>query len=263
MVKALSFLALKVTSNYYFYRLLFSLQIMVKTVLNENINAILATVIIHLVLIMVFLIIKIGQVKDTNEQQMLIELVEEVQTLQEIVRQQTSGQIEIPSLSMQSIHNIAVNVGEKLKDEISTEKYEQQVMQELGISTLTPDNTPEISENEEVIQVEEKKPEKPKEIKNIIYKSNATIQYDLSKRWHVVDIYVPTYKCQGGGTVRLFFSVDQAGTIITSSIDESQSTNDPCLRTEAQGSLLKARFNSDPSAAPRQQGTITYVFFPQ
>ena len=136
-------------------------------------------------------------------------------------------------------------------------------MEELGISTLTPDNTREITENEEYVQVEDKKPEKPKEVKNIIYKSNATIQYDLAKRWHVVDIYVPTYKCQSGGTVRLHFTVDPSGTVIASSFDESQSTNDLCLRTEAQGSLLKARFNSDPEAAPRQQGTITYVFFPQ
>jgi len=237
---------------------------MTKSFLNENLNAILGTVIIHLALIMVFLIIKIGQVKENNEQQMLIELVEEVQTLQEIIRQQEpSGQIEIPSLTMQSIHNIAVNVGEKLKEEISTEKYEQQVMEELGISTLTPDNASLLAENEEFIQVIEKKPEKPKEIKNIIYKSNATIQYDLAKRWHVVDIYVPTYKCQDGGTVRLYFTVDPAGTIIASSFDESQSTQDVCLRTEAHASLLKARFNAEPSAPPRQQGTITYVFFPQ
>jgi len=236
---------------------------MSKTFLHDNLNAILGTVIIHLVLIMVFLVIKIGQVKDRNEEQMLIELVEEVQTLQEIIRQKPSGEIEIPSLSMQAIHNIAVNVGEKLKDEISTEKYEQQVMQELGISSLKPDNTPLVAENEEIIQIQEKRPEKPKEVKNIIYKSNATIQYDLEKRWHVVDIYVPTYKCQGGGTVRLHFTVDPAGTVIANSFDELQSTNDQCLRTEAQGSLLKARFNADPGAAPRQQGTITYVFFPQ
>jgi hypothetical protein len=130
---------------------------MLKTFLSENINAILGTVIIHLVLIMIFLIVKIGQVKESNDQQMLIELVEEVQTLQEIVKQPPSGHFEIPSLNMQSINNIAVNVDEKLKDEISTEKYEQQVMKELGISTLTPDNTPEIAKNEEVIQIEEKK----------------------------------------------------------------------------------------------------------
>jgi outer membrane biosynthesis protein TonB len=236
---------------------------MLKTFLSDNINAILGTVILHLVLIMVFLIIKIGQVKESNEQQMLIELVEEVQTLQEIVKQQPSGQIEIPSLNMQAINNIAVNVDEKLKEEISTEKYEHQVMQELGISTLTPDNTPDVAKNEEIIPIEEKKPEKPKEVKNIIYKSNATIQYDLEKRWHVVDIYVPTYKCQGGGTVRLYFAVDPSGTVLESSFDESQSTNDPCLRTEAQHSLQGARFNGDPGAPPRQQGTITYIFIPQ
>jgi len=57
--------------------------------------------------------------------------------------------------------------------------------------------------------------------------------------------------------------VDPSGTVIASSFDESQSTNDLCLRTEAQRSLLAARFNGDPGAAPRQQGTITYAFIPQ
>lgn len=229
----------------------------------NTMNGILGTVIIHLVLIMVFLIVKIGQVKEQNSDQLLIELVEEVQTIQELVKQQASGNIEIPSLGAQAIHNIAVNVGEKLNDEISTEKYEQQVLQELGISTLTPDNVKDITVNEEVIQVEDKKPEKPKEIKNIIYKDNATIQYNLEKRWHVRDIYVPTYKCQGGGTVVLYFTVDPSGIVIHTSMDESLSTNDQCLRTEAQGSLMMARFNADPEAPPKQQGTITYIFFPQ
>jgi TonB family protein len=235
----------------------------VKTLLSENINAILGTVILHLSLIMVFLIIKIGQVKDRNEEQMLIELVEEVQTAQEIIKQQVSGHFEIPSLTTQSIHNIAVNVDEKLKDEISTEKYEKQVMDELGISTLKPDNNAKVTANEEVVQVPEKTIEKPKEVKNIIYKSNATIQYNLEKRWHVADIYVPTYKCQNGGTVILQFLVDQTGTVINAAIDEYRSTNDACLRNEAYKSILNARFNADPSAPSKQQGTITYVFFPQ
>jgi hypothetical protein len=235
----------------------------VKSFLVNNLNAILGTIILHLILIIAFLLIKIGQVKDNNEDQLLIELIEEVQTMQEIVKQQAAGPIEIPSLNMQAIHNVAVNVGEKLKEEISTEKYEQQVMQELGISTLQPDNNPKVTENEEIIQIEEKKQEKPKEIKNIIYKANATIQYNLANRWHVMDIYVPTYKCQGGGTVVLQFEVDQTGFVLNSSINESMSTNDECLRTEAHGSLMKARFNSDPGASAKQQGTITYVFFPQ
>jgi hypothetical protein len=234
----------------------------VRTFVSENINGILGTIIIHMVLVMVFLIIKIGEVKDKNEDQLLIELVEEVQTIQEIIKQQVSGPVEIPSLDMQAIHNIAVNTAEKMKEEISTEKYEQQVMQELGIATLKPDNTPEISENEAIIQQEEKKPEKPKEVKNIIYKSNATITYNLEKRWHVIDIYVPTYKCQGGGTVVIQFVVDQNGYVINSSINDVQSTNDLCLRNEAYGSIMKAKFNADP-ALPKQQGFITYVFFPQ
>lgn len=233
-----------------------------KSFLANNINGILGTVIVHLLLIMGFLFLKIGEVRQKHQEQLLIELVEEIQTVEEIIKK-VSEPVELPSLDAQTIHNIAVNTADQMKEQISTEKYEQEVMEELGIESLKPEIPVENTENEPVIQPEEKKPEKPKEIKNIIYKANATIQYNLANRWHVRDIYVPTYKCQEGGTVVLEFTVDQQGHVIQSSFLDAKSTRDECLRNEAHRSLSKARFNSDPSAPSRQEGTITYVFFSQ
>jgi outer membrane biosynthesis protein TonB len=234
----------------------------VKKFLSENINGILGTVIIHLAIILGFLFFKIGEVKEQQHDQMLIELIEDIQSVEEIIKQ-VSEPVDIPLLDPQTIHNIAVNTAEKIQEEISTEKYEQQVMDELGIESLKPENKLNPSENEPVVQQEVKKHEKPKEIRNIIYKANATIQYNLTNRWHVADIYVPTYKCQEGGTVVLQFSVDQKGFVINVSFNDAESTKDQCLRNEAYGSILKARFNNDPSSPTKQQGTITYVFFPQ
>jgi len=234
----------------------------VKAFLVNNINGILGTIIVHLLLILGFLFMKIGEVREKHEEQMLIELMDEIQTVEEIIKQ-VSEPVEIPSLDMQTIHNIAVNTAEKMQEEISTEKYEQEVMEELGIESLKPENKIESPENEPVVQQEEKKPEKPKEIKNIIYKANATIQYNLNNRGHVRDIYVPTYKCQGGGTVVINFIVTQQGIVGNCFINDALSTRDQCLRNEANQSILKARFNSDPGSPPNQQGTITYVFFRQ
>ena len=233
-----------------------------KTFLIHHINGILGTVIVHLLLILGFLFLKIGEVRQKQREQMLIELMDEKQTVEEIIKQ-LQEPVEIPALDAKTIHNIAVNTAEKMKDEISTEKYEHEVMEELGIESLKPEAPIDNPENEPVVQQEEKKPEKPKEIKNIIYKANATIQYNLANRWHVKDIYIPTYKCQGGGTVVLDFTVDQQGMVINSSIRDAQSTHDDCLLDEAKRSIEAARFNSDPSALPHQQGTITYIFFPQ
>ncbi len=233
-----------------------------RTFIHENINGILGTIIVHLVLILCFLFFKIGEAKEKQQEQMLIEMIEELKTVEEIIKQKNEP-VEIPSLDRQTIHNIAVNTAEKLKEEISTEKYEKQVMEELGIESLKPENKIEPTENEPVVQQEIKKPDKPKEVKNIIYKANATIKYNLENRWHVKDIYVPSYKCKNGGTVVLQFSVDQQGNVLNASINNTQSTDDQCLRNEAYQSIIQARFNFDPKAAPKQQGSITYIFFPQ
>ncbi|MBN2273227.1 MAG: hypothetical protein JXR41_02040 [Bacteroidales bacterium] len=233
-----------------------------KAFLVNNINGILATVIVHLLLIMFFLFMKIGEVREQQQEQMLIELIDEMQTIEEIIKQEKEP-VEIPSLDPQTIHNIAVNMAEKMNEELSTEKYEQEVMEELGIESLKPEIKLESPEEVPVIQKEEKKIKKPKEIKNIIYKENATIRYNISNRWHIRDIYVPAYKCEEGGTVVLHFTIDQKGFVIQASIDNGLSTNDPCLRTEAHESIISARFNNDPEALPKQEGTITYVFFPQ
>lgn len=233
-----------------------------KSFIHNNINGILGTIIVHLVIILCFLFFKIGEAKEKHQEQMLIEMIEELKTVEEIIKQK-SEPVEIPSLDHQTIHNIAVNTAEKLKEEISTEKYEKQVMEELGIESLKPENKIEPKENEPVVQQETKPADKPKEVKNIIYKANATIKYNLENRWHVRDIYVPSYKCKNGGTVVLQFSVDQQGNVTNASINNSESTDDQCLREEAYHSVMQAKFNYDPKAIPKQHGTITYIFFPQ
>ena len=49
----------------------------------------------------------------------------------------------MPSLSDREVHSIASNVAGKLDDKISTQKYEQEVLKELGISSLKSQPGPE------------------------------------------------------------------------------------------------------------------------
>jgi TonB family protein len=97
---------------------------------------------------------------------------------------------------------------------------------------------------------------------NVIRKDNTTVSYFLEGRWHSY-IYIPTYKCQGGGTVLLDIVINPNGRVISAIIQENKSTADPCLREEAYRSAVSAQFNADPKASAKQLGTMTYVFLAQ
>jgi len=167
------------------------------------------------------------------------------------------------------MHTIASNVASKMDNEISTEKYEKQVMQELGISSLKAGGAAlekQAAEADENAIAEDnsqtKEPDKDFDVPNVIRKDNTTVSYFLEGRWHSY-IYIPTYKCQGGGTVILDIVINQAGKVISALIAENKSTPDDCLREEAFRSAASAQFNADPKAPTKQLGTMTYVFLAQ
>ncbi|MBN2481850.1 MAG: energy transducer TonB [Bacteroidales bacterium] len=235
-----------------------------KRFISENINGILGTTIFHLLLIMLLLFVKIGKIREFHKEQMLLEFIDEMQTIEEIL--QASGEfenIEMPSLDQRTIQSIAQNVSSQLEQEISTDQYEKQIMEELGIESLKPDvpelndESPMLMEKQEIIN-----DPSPDEIKNTISNENTVVTYDLENRWHKY-IYIPAYKCEGGGTVVLSFEVNQNGSVTKVNIMNEISTSDPCLLDEAVNSARKALFNSSSVAPTIQYGTITYVFIPQ
>ena len=70
----------------------------------------------------------------------MIEFNPEIKPLEDKTEKARKGRGEIaktmPKLSSGEVHSIASNVAGKLDEKISTSRYEQQVMQELGISSL-------------------------------------------------------------------------------------------------------------------------------
>jgi hypothetical protein len=228
---------------------------------------------VHLIVVIAFLWVKLGEVGEMQKEQVLIEFNEEIKPLEE-----EKGEKKIsleglgeamPMLDRQTLHNIASNVASKLDPEISTENYEKQVLQELGISSLeAPGEAMEeeaekaADENAVAQKTNEDKTERDFDVPNIIRKDNTTVSYFLEGRWHRY-IYIPTYKCQGGGTVILDIVINQSGKVISALIADNKSTSDPCLREEAYRSAISAQFNLDIKASIKQLGTISYVFLPQ
>lgn len=234
-----------------------------KHFISEHINGILGTTIFHLVLIMMFFFVKIGKVRDQYSELIEIEFTSETESIEDIINPPEDLQnLEMPQLDRQTISNIARNVNSELENELSTQKYEQQVLDELGIESLKPD-VPEMADDMTMVDnnnPEEEKP--PEEVSNTIVKDNTTVTYDLLNRWHKY-IYVPAYKCKGGGRVILSIEVDQQGAVTSATVHTNISTDDPCLIDEAIQSARSAVFNASPSAPPKQTGSITYIFVPQ
>jgi TonB family protein len=223
--------------------------------------------------VIAFLWFKLGEVEKMQKEQILIEFNEEIMPLEDKSREKSlpdEGSDEaLPSLDRQTLHAIASNVSSKLDQEISTGKYEQEVMQELGIESLKANGAAleqQAREADENAVGEQSRPEDAQEqdlnVPNVLRKDNTTVSYFLEGRWHRY-VYIPTYKCQGGGTVILDIVINQSGKVISVLIADNKSTPDACLREEAFRSAITAQFNADPKAQAKQLGTMTYVFLAQ
>lgn len=242
-----------------------------RTFFTDNVNSILGAISLHLLVVIIFLWFKLGEGREQQKEQVMIEFNEELKPPEDKTQktEQAAGDKEeaMPSLSEREVHSIASNVSGKLDEKISTQKYEEEVMKELGMTSLKPQpvetaEPPSDDENAIGKTAGEAKSENEPYVPNVIRKDNTTVSYFLENRWHSY-IYIPTYKCQGGGTVIIDLVINQAGKVISAVIAENKSTRDECLLVEAYRSATTAQFNADSKSPAKQLGTITYVFLPQ
>lgn len=95
------------------------------------------------------------------------------------------------------------------------------------------------------------------------YKGPTRVYYNLEGRHHL-NLPIPIYKCENGGIIVMNISVAPGGEIRSFSYNETgSSTNDECLYEAAVRAVRRTRFNPDPSAPDRQEGSITYQFVAQ
>jgi TonB family protein len=229
-----------------------------------RLNGILATVIIHLFLVIFFLFFKLGKVREKHQETLKIEFIEDLRTIEELIAQQQaqiSDNYDI--LPREAAKNIAVNVAEKMNKEISTEKYIEDLKKELGIDELNrqldrslPDDPGLLDNSPDNKKEESKKPQ--------MYKGPTNVSYSLDNpvRWHRRE-YIPVYRCKKGGTVVVDIVVDPTGNVLSASYSNRSNTKDECLVDEAVSSAYKFLFNADNKAESKQKGTITFQFLSQ
>jgi hypothetical protein len=250
--------------------------------IKEHKNGILGTIIFHLVLVNLFLIVRISTMKQEDTSQIIIEFPEEEQEKPKETRSiPRMDNISVDDYIEKNYSNYAaklskLNEAEKKlygdyqaqgQQQEMNEEYKKKVIQEaLGEEyekyfNQEVNSSKDLPEPGKQTMKKETKENPPGE--KTYYKGPTTITYELENRY---DVYmpVPVYKCEGGGIVSLSIWVDPTGNVIKASIDELQeNTGNDCLVEAALNAAHNSKFNAEPSAPEKQQGTLTYQFIPQ
>jgi TonB family protein len=222
-----------------------------------TITGILGTIAFHLILLVLFLTAKLGEVKTKHEELIDIEFSEEeYKPIEEIINETEPDQEAINPLSQEVLNNIASNVADKVNEAVSTDKYIEEVMKELGMEEINPQYDNSLPED----IVSERKEPKKKEVKTNFGLTRITYNVPPNRKARHIDR--PIYRCQGGGTVVVDISVTPTGEVIQAAI-KSSSTNETCLTEAALASARNCYFERDNAAEKRVNGTITYIFVAQ
>ena len=94
------------------------------------------------------------------------------------------------------------------------------------------------------------------------YAGPSVLSYSLKGRKALM-LPVPAYQCKSGGPVVAIIAVDRAGRVVKATIDEGQSSPDPCLQEAAIAAALRSYFDVADGAPNPQTGSISYLFVPQ
>ena len=228
------------------------------------------TVIVHLTVIIILLLFRIGSILQ-RENSFVLDFTrqEEEERLAQIERQQQeeeafgeeiSRRIEamISGNSGMQFRNVATDRGQ-LKDDRGTDAaqlYEdaQRLAQDLK-NGIVPDEP-----DEDYAVVSRPAAEPKKEVRE--YSGPSVVSYQLEGR-KASHLPIPAYRCYGGGMVTVIISVDNKGNVVAAKVQDGVSSEDSCLREFAVRAARLSKFSVDPKAPARQAGNIVYQFISQ
>jgi hypothetical protein len=237
-------------------------------------TAIMATIIIHLTVAVIFMSVKISALQREIAAEIILTFDEEPSDPEMEKALELAKSDQFQGISPEEMVNIIKNIADKPLD-IDPKEYENMVKEEMIKSGLLNEKNfidqqkmaeesgmDEITASTEDIkpQLTEKK-EKPQE--QGTFRGPTRIFYDLAGRHHVY-LPIPIYKCEGAGQITLAIVVDRSGTVLKAEpASRLSSTKDPCLTETAVEHAFKTKFNSDQSAPEKQGGFLTFVFVSQ
>jgi len=238
------------------------------SLIKENINGILGTVVFHLLIVVFIMVAKLSSYERQQEETMFIEFADDVS--EEEFRALTESLMARNALLQedhtgQLIRNIAVNISEErpVPDQFREMSSEQlsdldqrvsEILNDAANGNMPVPEQPEIGfSTPEEPAAQENSPDEP-------YKGPTNITYDLPGRNHI-RIPVPVYRCPDGGIVQVNISVNKQGQVIRANIEGTAGNfNENCIFETALEASFASRFNQHADAPPVQSGTITFYF---
>lgn len=245
----------------------------IREFLKVNLVPILWTIIIHLLVIIILVFIKVDSLKKDRELGVLLDFTEE-KTLEDLLEEEM---VEVPAEWLEQVYeareqasNRAVNVNDKVQEELSTDGYVQELINELE-SQRDEDFLKDREKWEEIISSyvydDEPLPEVKEEEEEEPFIGPTTITFEfleppLDRR--KVTFTIPVYRCEGSSLVVVDIVVARDGTVSNASVSRnSAGESTPCFVEAATDAALSSLFKSDFSAPEKQKAKITYQFVAQ
>jgi len=222
------------------------------------------TAIVHVAVIIVLLLVRIGgEWKKENTFVLDFTKMEEKEKQQEeqLFRELTAEKLEELIAAAQGIpiRNVAVDRS-TLKDDRGTNAEELYKEAERLAQDLKDGQNRE-QEVDEVVAAPVPRKEEPK-AEQKAYTGPSVLSWSLDGR-KASHLPIPAYRCYGAGEVTVIIAVNNRGDVINAKVDESVSSKDGCLQTFAIRAARLSKFSSSQTAPARQMGTITYAFIAQ
>jgi len=237
----------------------------------ENLMAILYTLIFHLVVLIVMILVRVESLQQKRELGVLIEFEE--RTIEEILAE---DEIDVPAEWLEQVmqqrelsSNRAVNVNatDEFSEEISTDEYVQNLLEEIEKARNEQDRE-RLEELQAILAAADYvPPAADQEEDSGEYTGPTTITYEFlepPRQRGRVFLTVPVYRCEGSGLVRVEIRVSREGNVVDARIRESiEGTDRDCFADAAMEAALSSRFRVDINAPEQQRGLITYTFVAQ
>lgn len=224
------------------------------------------TVSVHLAVIIVLLLIRIGQeIKRENSflldftQQEEMERKREEAKLQEL----TAEQLErlIAAAEGIPIRNVTVDRS-ALKDDRGTNADELYKEAERLAQELKEGQQRQVEDPEAFAAAAEPAKPQPEKVQDKPYSGPSVLSWSLDGR-KATHLPIPAYRCYGAGEVVVIIAVNNRGDVVNAKVDNDVSSSDGCLRSFAIRAARLSKFSSSATAPARQMGTITYAFIAQ
>ncbi len=249
-------------------------------ILETNLNAILVTVIIHLVLLLVFLLVQLKPPPQQNEAIIIMdpENLEEMQRFfeaEEAIKDEMEKLADAQNISLKDIRNLSTNSKlpdnktwdneyEKMSAEALKQQYEDALRKE-----MYGDDYEEINQkiNENAVRQEfdfSPTADEQKQGNQDYYSGPALVKVELEdqERKHIF-IEIPVFVCKGAGTIVVEIEIDQYGKVNKTKVIEAQASQDlDCMTNEAVRAAEASIFGIKP-AEKSTKGKITYQFIQQ